>query len=111
MHTIASLITCFIILIQAMCHITLTCMPMYVFMYVCMYMPVCMHAKVHLVCCALYSHLMCTVIALQALPLVRDTCLILMESAPVCAECPCASACHCVCLCARARWRLCVSLK
>ena len=70
-----------------------------------------LRTKVHLVCCALYSRLMCTVIALQALPLVRDTCLILMESAPVCAECPCASACHCVCLCARARWRLCVSLK
>ena len=51
MHTIASLITCFIILIQAMCHITLTCMPMYVFMYVCMYMPVCMHADVYMFVC------------------------------------------------------------
>ena len=51
MHTIASLITCFIILIQAMCHITLTCMPMYVFMYVCMYMPVCMHANVYMFVC------------------------------------------------------------
>ena len=50
-HTIASLITCFIILIQAICHITLTCMPMYVFMYVCMYMPVCMHANVYMFVC------------------------------------------------------------